>query len=488
MTACKFICVKTTTTFVNGSSTETTPALYQPDWVQDWNGTKTTIGGTSVLAPKIFAGTKESDGTATGVALGMNIFGTGTDYSGIAGYKSGTKMFHFKTDGTVLIGKSTSSNHIAWDGSNLSLRANSISIGVDPVATNNGVTNSIKSIQIGGANILKNSDFGEKASTEWVAYKVTVSEGYLGNNAVNINNSSATSGYVDNLKQVIYNGVDTTLEPSQWYTLSFYAKGTGKVRTHIYPNIIDTATKGYIDDVNTTLASDGNKDWTLTSEWVRHVYTFKTKSSFTASTESYLLFRVYYGNNVYICMPQLEKGNKATDWSRSYDDISEKIALTEEMINKNIDNAIASAKDDILSNIISNYVSISSFNGFSNSMTAKFNQVSNDIASSFKEANNYTTNVDVKLQNYQDSISTYIRFNNDGIDLGKSNSPFTSRFDNSKIGFYQNGQTILSIADNKIQAPEATVNNKLNIGNSTNGFFIWEHRSNGNLTLKWSDK
>ena len=142
------------------------------------------------------------------------------------------------------------------------------------------------------------------------------------------------------------------------------------------------------------------------------------------------------------------------------------------MINKNIDNAIASAKDDILSNIISNYVSISSFNGFSNSMTAKFNQVSNDIASSFKEANNYTTNVDVKLQNYQDSISTYIRFNNDGIDLGKSNSPFTSRFDNSKIGFYQNGQTILSIADNKIQAPEATVNNKLNIGNSTNGFFI----------------
>ena len=124
ITANKFIWTKTVTTYAAGNTSETKPILYQPEWIQEWGGTKTTIASTSVLSPKIFAGTKESNGTATGVAMGVNIFGSGSNFSGLAGYKSGVKTYHFKTDGTFLIGKDTTGNHVSWDGATLNVQGN----------------------------------------------------------------------------------------------------------------------------------------------------------------------------------------------------------------------------------------------------------------------------------------------------------------------------------------------------------------------------
>ena len=133
---------------------------------------------------------------------------------------------------------------------------------------------------------------------------------------------SATSGYVDFLQQIIYKQNNNTkfMKPSTWYTFSFYSKGSGKIKTHIYPDIIDTSVKGKVDSVETTLAGDGAYDWTLTSSWVRHTYTFKTKATLSAN-DNKLLFRLYYGNEVYICAPQLEEGNKVSDWSLAIADI-----------------------------------------------------------------------------------------------------------------------------------------------------------------------
>ena len=41
------------------------------DWVKDWNSQKTVIDSNTVITPKIFAGTKNSDGTISGVAIGI---------------------------------------------------------------------------------------------------------------------------------------------------------------------------------------------------------------------------------------------------------------------------------------------------------------------------------------------------------------------------------------------------------------------------------
>ena len=77
-----------------------------PSWISEWNGTVTTINGSTVLSPKIFAGSVSS-GVPTGVAIGKNVFGTSGSYAnatGIVGYRNGTKMYHFKDDGTALVG------------------------------------------------------------------------------------------------------------------------------------------------------------------------------------------------------------------------------------------------------------------------------------------------------------------------------------------------------------------------------------------------
>ena len=124
----KYIWTKTRTTLVNGTIVDSTPILYQLDWIQEWGGTKTEIGGTYIISPKIFAGTKNSSGQPTGVAIGSNIFGTGTGYSGLFGYKNGVKTFHLGTDGNILVGQSTSGNHLSFDGTTLSIKASNISI------------------------------------------------------------------------------------------------------------------------------------------------------------------------------------------------------------------------------------------------------------------------------------------------------------------------------------------------------------------------
>ena len=92
-----------------------------PSWISEWDNGKTTINGSTVLSPKIFAGSV-SNGKPTGVAIGKNVFGTSGTYSnvnGIVGYMNGNKSYSFSTDGKVNIGNS--SNYLNWDGSTLTI-------------------------------------------------------------------------------------------------------------------------------------------------------------------------------------------------------------------------------------------------------------------------------------------------------------------------------------------------------------------------------
>ena len=118
-----------------------------PSWISDWDGNKTTINDTTVLAPKIFAGSV-SNGVPTGVALGKNVFGTSGTYSnisGIAGYKSGTKTYHFKTDGSMLLG-STDGYYISWDGTNLKMNVSSFTISSSSVAKQSSLDSLSKTV------------------------------------------------------------------------------------------------------------------------------------------------------------------------------------------------------------------------------------------------------------------------------------------------------------------------------------------------------
>lgn len=83
------------------------------DWVQDWNSNKTIIGSNSVITPKVFAGTKNANGTITGTAIGcfslssLNASGSVTTevINGVYGFKDGNRTFALDNTGNVQLGR-----------------------------------------------------------------------------------------------------------------------------------------------------------------------------------------------------------------------------------------------------------------------------------------------------------------------------------------------------------------------------------------------
>lgn len=124
--------------------------------------------------------------------------------------------------------------------------------------------------------------------------------------------------YKDVLRQIIHDSSEENhqLEASSWYTLSFYAKGTGTLYTYIYDNdyIVDTSYPIYVDGVAvTSYNQDLVRTWTLAAQWAKHTLTFRTKNTLPSTQK--LLFRLMRGaNEVYLCMPKLERGMIATSF------------------------------------------------------------------------------------------------------------------------------------------------------------------------------
>lgn len=86
------------------------------DWIQDWESSKTKIGGTYIMTPKLFVGKKEDiiaevngvptwkSGALTGVYIGPDILATGESGAGIYGYLKDKKIFHINADGGFIGG------------------------------------------------------------------------------------------------------------------------------------------------------------------------------------------------------------------------------------------------------------------------------------------------------------------------------------------------------------------------------------------------
>ena len=82
------------------------------DWVADWNSGKTVIDAQSVITPKIFAGTKNTNGTLTGMAIGKFSLSTrntsgviaSETVNGIYGFNDGKKTFAIDATGNVQLG------------------------------------------------------------------------------------------------------------------------------------------------------------------------------------------------------------------------------------------------------------------------------------------------------------------------------------------------------------------------------------------------
>ena len=114
----------------------------------------------------------------------------------------------------------------------------------------------------------------------------------------------------------------STIMSGQWYTLSFYARGSGSINTYVYDyggRVLSDASADMplADGVKeTAFKNDGSHTWELTAEWVRHIYTFRVRTDGTYSSPL-LLFRATIGTSgdfIAINQVKLEVGKTASDW------------------------------------------------------------------------------------------------------------------------------------------------------------------------------
>lgn len=114
----------------------------------------------------------------------------------------------------------------------------------------------------------------------------------------------------------------STIMSGQWYTLSFYARGSGSINTYVYDyggRVLSDASADIpmADGVKeTAFNNDGSHTWELTAEWVRHIYTFRVRADGSYSSPI-LLFRATIGTSgdfIAINQVKLEVGKNASDW------------------------------------------------------------------------------------------------------------------------------------------------------------------------------
>lgn len=165
-------------------------------------------------------------------------------------------------------------------------------------------------LEIGGTNLIKNSDFTKTFSTYWTGVGTThaiETDATYGKYLSFSSTSAGSSSYR------IYANTDNnfTHVSGVTYTLSFYAKST---------------TSGAI--VQTNVGGAGSAvNHTLTTDWTKYTKTY------TADRVGSLTFWSKNANEViHIAKVKLEKGNKATDWNPAPEDLLNEAANVNVML------------------------------------------------------------------------------------------------------------------------------------------------------------
>lgn len=329
--------------------------------------------------------------------------------------------------------------------------------------------NEFNNLQVGGTNIARDTQaFGRNgvSSTE---------EGYL-KNYVNRTNGTYKGLTVRNIissdetNMIVCEYLVTNVKHSEYYTLSFWAKGSGKIRAYFY------GPSGYIaakavsasNGSGNTAFSNGAWNMTVSSSWQRYFVVYQTAPSGGTSTDKYMLLR--NDNDMEscdVCGVMIERGNKASDWSASPLDVSATYATKSE---------VKQTSDSLTVSIESNVSQISSVaTELQNTKTAVTDRLE-DVDTSIGSVSN-------RLDEEIETRSAYMRFEQTTsgdplLELGASSSSSKVRLTNEKLSFVSNDSEVAYVSNDRLNINNATINNELVMGN-----FVWIPRSDGSLSL-----
>ena len=150
-------------------------------------------------------------------------------------------------------------------------------------------------------------------------------------------------------------------------------------------------------------------------------------------------------------------------------------------MNSSIDERIESAKTDVIANINNKYVEISEIDKIYQTVQTMIEKSDEDITFTFQ---GITSDIQNEIVLNQQNFERYIRFSEQGIELGEIDSPFKTNISTTEIYFSQSGKKIAYISNSKLYILEAEFINKMSIGSEGVGYYDWVIRKNGHLSLK----
>ena len=304
------------------------------DWVSDWNSTKTVIGSQSVITPKLFAGTKNANGTITGIAIGkfplstVNASGAvATEtINGIYGFKDGYKTFAIDTTGSVLLGKGN--QFIRYNPAN-----GKIEFGSEVTLNWVNAINTAKTEAINSAASTAQAK-ADAAKNAAIAAAATDATGKVGAIRIAGRNYIRNSNFTAALTGVIAEGTSVSIDTATLYnnyrTLKVIQNtactdaNAASQRTYFMainsricaPASFSMYVKGAAASVmKIRIGISGIRTVNITTAWQRIVLENITPSS------AVVLFGFQTVGTYWCALPMLVEGSKAVDWSPAPEDL-----------------------------------------------------------------------------------------------------------------------------------------------------------------------
>ena len=331
-------------------------------------------------------------------------------------------------------------------------------------STSYSVGSTPEGIQVGGRNLVLNSDF-TKGIKHWVAETGTLEIGsdtiygqYL---IINPNKGSRAYYNTKNVWRV-----------NQIYSYSFLAKASvDGVTIHPSRSLADTSETKHF----------------LTTEWKRYEGNINCTLTADTGTLSIIVNHSETTNpKIYITKIKLELGNKATDWTPAPEDVDE--AINTERTERQ--SAIETKANEITSKVSETYVSNSAFEHYQNTVSTQFTQTKKDFTWSINQSvtdakNEMSGQIDSVngrldgLKQTTDNVNSYMSFDNDALTLGKSDSAFKTKITNQEWSIQKNGAKVTYINDQTMYITDGQFTQSLKIG-----AFGFVPRANGSLDFK----
>ena len=358
------------------------------DWVSDWNSAKTVIGSQSVITPKLFAGTKNANGTITGIAIGkfplstVNASGAvATEtINGIYGFKDGYKTFAIDTTGSVLLGKGNQfirynpANGKIEFGSEVTLNwVNAINTAKTEAinsaaataqakadaaknaaiaASATDATGKINTMEIGGDNHILNGDFRFYTTNASIGWDNALNGNYVITNwgsGYNSGVSAPTTGYHAHLNTAkfgfpvleLVNKNSAINQPKRWLGICSALSGS----TRLVPGAKYTFTADLMADTTGAVIHGGiyshkkgqatpafnsgqyRLATTAVNKWERVSYTFTLDNDIDITKVPSFYIYGYSGaeGTCWVKNVSLQKGTKGS-WVRCSDDVARDVA------------------------------------------------------------------------------------------------------------------------------------------------------------------